>query len=72
MSKILTALAFTFVLGVTLTQAADIRQRQAVQPQYQERQPLRQIPVVGTVVYGGLNYAGSLILSPLELISPRR
>lgn len=42
-----------------------------VQPQ---PEPLRQIPIVGTVVYGGLNYAGALILSPTELITgtPRR
>lgn len=79
MSKFLGALAvFTLVFYAFSAQATDVRKRQAVQPQYAvqpppPREPLRQIPIVGTVVYGGLNYAGQLILSPTELITgPRR
>lgn len=48
--------------------------QQPPQAVYVQPEPLRQIPIVGTVVYGGLNYAGQLIVSPFELIAgpPRR
>lgn len=76
MNKLLTALAMLFVLGISFgSQAADFRKRQAVQPQYavEPTPPLKRIPIVGTVVYGGLDYAGKLILSPTELVTgPRR
>lgn len=62
----------------TANAADNYRQRRAQQvppPGYYvvRQEPLRQIPIVGTVVYGGLNYAGQLIFSPLELIyGPQR
>lgn len=70
--KSLIATLAVLICGIVAVQAADVRTRQAKQPVVQQQEPLRQIPIVGTVVYGGLNYAGALILSPLELISPRR
>lgn len=79
MSKIIAALAVFALLFTSFSaQANGVRKRQAVQPQYvvqppPPREPLREIPIVGTVVYGGLNYAGQIILSPTELITgPRR
>lgn len=68
---------FAIIASIVPAGANGVRKRQAVQPQYvvqpPPREPLRQIPVVGTVVYGGLDYAGKLILSPTELVTgPRR
>ena len=72
-------LAATVVVVLTAgsAAAADVKQRRAVYRQapqvlvVQDRGPLGQIPVVGTVVFGGLNYAGALIMSPLELVGYR-
>lgn len=79
MSKFFAALALAVIvaIGVSFSASANgVRKHQAVQPQYavQQPAPLQRIPIVGTVVYGGLNYAGELILSPTELITgpPRR
>lgn len=77
--KRLIATVTVLICGVVAAQAADVRTNNhrrdsvvVVQPQ-QPVEPLRQIPIVGTVVYGGLNYAGALILSPVELVTgPRR
>lgn len=69
----LIATVIVLTCGLVAAQAAD-RDRTSRQEQPPQRvEPLRQIPIVGTVVYGGLNYAGALILSPIELITgPRR
>lgn len=69
----LIATVTVLICGVVAAQAADRTYRQ-VQPPPQRVEPLRQIPIVGTVVYGGLDYAGALILSPVEIVTgpPRR
>lgn len=76
MKRLLTTVT-VLICGVVAAQAADVRVRQSrqviVQPPPQRVEPLRQIPIVGTVVYGGLEYAGKLIVSPTELVTgPRR
>lgn len=74
--KRLLATVTVLICGVVAAQATDVRvrtTRQQVVVQEPQPAPLQRIPIVGTVVYGGLNYAGALILSPTELITgPRR
>lgn len=71
--RILLIAVFTMLVGNAQAANLFVKNQPKQQVVYVQPEPLRQIPIVGTVVYGGLNYAGALILSPLELITgPRR
>lgn len=69
--------AFAVVFSGTASAADVVKHKRVVVQQppevvYVQPEPLRQIPIVGTVVYGGLSYAGQLATSPLELVQPPR